>query len=253
MKIGLIAKRLFMAYWYVHVKTLNRIWPFIHIEGRRLIISPEVYKPLENEHACAEYCNPGERVLDLGSGCGVCAVFCSPKASEVVAVDISMAAVRNTSENCAAQGLTNVTVLQSDMFSQVQGKFDLIVANPPYIEAEFADEEKQFATSVRYLPALFAGAGEHLTAEGRLLVQFPIWFRKRIEKLAAEHGLELVLVRRMPPKSLALSLLSLGYLQVGFRSAFYLLKPALPPVKTRAEKVKSTRVVSAAKVARVDA
>ena len=49
-------KRLVMSVWYVHVRTLNRLWPSITLEGKRLTIFPGVYKPLENEPACAEYC-----------------------------------------------------------------------------------------------------------------------------------------------------------------------------------------------------
>jgi release factor glutamine methyltransferase len=224
-------KRSVMSVWYVYVRTLNRFWPSITLEGKRLTIFPSVYKPLENEPACAEYCREGDRVLDLGCGSGVCGIFCAPKAREVVAVDISASAVRNTQENWRRLGLSNVTVLQSDMFSRVDGKFDLILANPPYIAADFKSEEEQFATSTRYLPALFAQAGQRLTSDGRLLVQFPIWFRARIERLAASHGLQVVAVRRLPPKSLSLSLLSLAYLQVGFRSAHFLIQ--LPPAEQR--------------------
>jgi release factor glutamine methyltransferase len=222
-------KRSVMSVWYVYVRTLNRLWPSITLQGKRLTIFPGVYKPLENEPACAEYCHDGDRVLDLGCGSGVCGIFCAPKAREVVAVDISAAAVRNTQENYKRLGLGNVRILQSDMFSRVDGKFDLILANPPYIAADFKNEEEQFATSTRYLPALFAEAGQRLTSDGRLLVQFPIWFRRRIERLAARHGLQVVEVRRLPPKSLGLSLLSLAYLQVGFRSAHFLIQ--LPPAE----------------------
>jgi release factor glutamine methyltransferase len=214
-----------MGFWYWYVKALNRLWPSITLEGKRLAIFPGVYKPLENEPACAEYCRDGDRVLDLGCGSGVCAAFCAPKVREVIAVDISAAAVRNTQENCKRLGLSNVTTLQSDMFSQVVGRFDLILANPPYIEADFENEEEQFATSVHYLPMLFAGVREHLTSDGRLLVQFPIWFRRRIEGLAARHGLQVLTVRRLPRKSLGLSLLSLAYMQVGWRSAYFLIQP----------------------------
>jgi release factor glutamine methyltransferase len=78
---------------------------------------------------------------------------------------------------------------------------------------------------VRYLPALFSQVGQHLADDGRLLIQFPIWFRGRIEKLASGQGLKVVAVRRLPLKSPGLFLLSLLYMQVGFRSAFYLLQP----------------------------
>lgn len=190
-----------------------------------MTVFPDVYKPLENEYACADYCREGDRMLDLGCGSGVGAVFCAPKVRELVAVDINPSAVRNTELNCRLNGLKNVAVKQSDMFSGVEGKFDLILANPPYIEAEFENKEEQFATSVRYLPTLFAQVGEHLAEDGRLLIQFPMWFRGRIERLGAEQGLKLVEVRRLPLKSPALLLLSLLYMQFGFRSAFYLLRP----------------------------
>ena len=105
MKIWSFAKRKFMAFWYPYVRLLNSTWPSITIAGKRLVVSPEVYKPLENEHACADYCRPGDRVLDLGCGSGVCTVFTAPRAREVLAVDISPAAVRNTRENCDRFGL----------------------------------------------------------------------------------------------------------------------------------------------------
>ena len=225
MRILAPAVHAFMSFWYPYVKTLNSIWPSITVRGKKLVIHQEVYKPLENEYACADYCNEGDRVLDLGCGCGVGALFCAPKAREVVAVDISEPAVRNTEENCRLHGVTNVTVRQSDMFSNVEGKFNLILANPPYIAADFDNEEKQFATSVRYLPSLFSQVADYLTDDGRVLIQFPMWHRSRIEKLAAAHGLQVLQVRRLPLKSPGLFLLSLAYMQVGFRSAFYLLEP----------------------------
>jgi release factor glutamine methyltransferase len=232
MKIWSLAKHAFMVFWYPYVKTLNLILPSIVVQGKRLVVFPDVYKPLENEYACADYCRVGDRVLDLGCGSGVGAVFCAPKARELLAVDINPSAVKNTEENCRLNGLNNVVTKQSDMFSSVEGKFDLILANPPYLEADFADEDKQFATSVRYLPTLFAQVGEHLADDGRLLIQYPMWFRGMIERLGAERGLKLVEVKRMPLKSPGLLLLSLLYMQFGFRSAFYLMEPMRKPAAT---------------------
>lgn len=233
MKIWSLAKYAFMTFWYRYVKALNVILPSIVVQGKRLVVFPDVYKPLENEYACADYCRDGDRVLDLGCGSGVGAVFCAPKARELLAVDINPSAVKNTEENCRLSGLGNVAVRQSDMFSNVDGKFDLILANPPYLEAEFENDAMQFATSVRYLPTLFAQVGKHLADDGRLLIQYPMWFRGMIERLGVEQGLKLVEVRRMPLKSPALLLLSLLYMQFGFRSAFYLLEPMRKPNETR--------------------
>jgi release factor glutamine methyltransferase len=215
----------FMSYWYWHVRQLNVLWPSITLGGKTLVIYPGVYKPLENEQSCVEYCREGDRVLDLGCGSGVCAVFAAGVAREVLAVDISPAAVSNTQENCRNLGRDNVTVMRSDMFTNVDGKFNLILANPPYIAADFEDNEEQFATSTKYLPVLFAQVNQYLEKDGRLLVQYPAWFAGRIKKLAAAHGLDVIKVQRMPRKSLHLSLLSLAYLQMGFRSTLFLITP----------------------------
>jgi methylase of polypeptide subunit release factors len=233
--------RAFMLFWYPYVRMLNVLSPSITIEGKRLMISPEVYKPLENEHAVVAYCKPGQRVLDLGCGSGVNTIFVAPVAREVVAVDISPAAVKNTEANCRLHGLKNVKVKKSDMFSKVDGEFDVILANPPYVAVSFEKEDKQFATSTRYLPTLFANASKHLTKDGRLVVQFPIWVRGAVERMAAEHGFRLVSIKRTPWKSLGLFLISLAYMQVGFRSAFYVFrydpkmapKPAAAPAKAK--------------------
>jgi methylase of polypeptide subunit release factors len=218
-------KRGLMSFWYWYVRKLNALWPSITVAGKSLTVYPGVYKPIENEQVAAAYCDADERVLDLGCGSGVCTVFAAERAREVVAVDISPTAVANTAENCRRHGLANVSVAESDMFANVEGAFDVILANPPYIAADFEDGEEQFATSVRFLPVLFAQAGGYLAPGGRLIVQFPLWFRGKIERLAAQHGFSVTEVRRMPAKPLDLQLLSLAYLQVGFRSSLFVIEP----------------------------
>ena len=135
-------------------------------------------------------------------------------------------ALRNAEENCRRHEVRNIDFLHSDMFDKIDGEFDLVIANPPYIAADFADAENQYATSVRYLPLLFDAIHDHLAPGGRLLVQYPAWFRGSLLKLAASHGMVLKEERRMPRKSLGLALTSLLYLQVGFRSTFFLFEPA---------------------------
>lgn len=48
-----------------------------------------------------------------------------------------------TIENCRRLGLTNVTVKPSDMFAAVDGKFDIVLAHPPYIPLDLKNAERQ--------------------------------------------------------------------------------------------------------------
>ena len=75
------------------------------------------------------------RAVDIGCGSGAAAVAIAlrwPKA-EVLAVDINDEALRLAAVNAALAGAANVRTLHSDLLSGVDGCFDLIVANPPYM------------------------------------------------------------------------------------------------------------------------
>jgi methylase of polypeptide subunit release factors len=205
-------------FYYAYSRLLNRILPSIRMDGKKIYVAPSVYKPLEHEQRLADYCVPGSRVLDLGCGTGVVMVFTAAIAREVVAVDISPAAVENARRNSRMHGLSNTTVLQSDMFAAVEGCFDLIIAHPPYFQLEMTGEDAQFATSVTFLDVLFQETKNYLADGGRLLVQYPKFQRQRLEQLAKAGGLRLVDCRRAKRKGPGLLLTSLLYVQFGNRS-----------------------------------
>ena len=214
-------------YWYCGV--LNRLLPQVVLDGTPLTVYPNVYKPLENEHRLGDYCEPGTRVLDVGCGSGVATVFAARHAREVVAVDISPSAVANTERNCRDLGLDNVQVLQSDMFQAVEGRFDVIIAHPPYFDLDIAGEERQYGTSVCFVDELFANAARSLTKGGKLVVLFPTSHRERLERLARENALRLVSCERRPPKTWRTRGLSLLYFVVGFRTCHYVFEHAVAP------------------------
>lgn len=75
------------------------------------------------------------RAVDIGCGAGPAAIMIAlahPEA-EVIAVDINDAALRLTRVNAALAGAGRVDACRSDLLSDVDGCFDLIVANPPYL------------------------------------------------------------------------------------------------------------------------
>lgn len=74
---------------------------------------------------------PGERVLDVGTGTGVIAICLARAGRGVVACDISAAAVRTAEANARRAGLS-FDCVRSDLLADVSGRFDLIAFNPPY-------------------------------------------------------------------------------------------------------------------------
>ena len=77
------------------------------------------------------------KVLDMctGSGCIAISVDKMCQNAEVTAVDIYDNALEVARENNRINSC-NVNFIQSDLFENVRGKFDVIISNPPYIETE---------------------------------------------------------------------------------------------------------------------
>ncbi len=71
-----------------------------------------------------------KRILDMGCGTGILAIFASmKKASAVTAIDIDEWAYKNAAENCSRNNVTNVDILQGDSSLLTGKQFDLILAN----------------------------------------------------------------------------------------------------------------------------
>jgi methylase of polypeptide subunit release factors len=79
---------------------------------------------------------PSKATLDLGTGCGVIAVFAADSSERVVATDLNARAAEFVPFNAWINGVSNVETLIGDTFAPVEGrKFDRILANPPFFVA----------------------------------------------------------------------------------------------------------------------
>lgn len=104
-------------------------------------VTPDVLIPRPETEAVVEKSlqaskNGYTTILDLGTGSGcIAAALASELPTARFAVsDISKKALEIAKENLAfAQN--RVTFVQSDLFEKIEGKFDLIVSNPPYVTA----------------------------------------------------------------------------------------------------------------------
>lgn len=85
--------------------------------------------------------NNNIKILDIGTGSGAISLALSKnlKDSKILGVDISKDAINLANENKIKLNINNVEFKESDIFSNIKEKFDIIVSNPPYINKEDFD------------------------------------------------------------------------------------------------------------------
>jgi methylase of polypeptide subunit release factors len=76
-----------------------------------------------------------KRLVDVGCGTGVGGLVLGARAEEIVLADVSEAALDLAAVNVALAGRdpSTVTVTRSDVLAEIEGDFDVVVANPPYL------------------------------------------------------------------------------------------------------------------------
>jgi release factor glutamine methyltransferase len=152
--------------------------------GRRFKVSPDVMVPTpETELLCETAIKFIEskklkkpKIVDLGVGSGVIAITLAKELDEcsILGLDISSDALKVAHENAVNFIATdNIDFLESDYFENVptEMKFDLILANPPYISE---DEYKELPPEVLADPKISLTSGEEgLDAIKKILSDAP--------------------------------------------------------------------------------
>lgn len=154
--------------------------------GRRFTVTRDTLDPRpETETLVALALQaPFASVLDLGTGTGaILLTLMAETGASGLGTDASPAALAVAEGNARHLGLAARFQI-SDWFAAVEGRFDLIVSNPPYIaEAEMAglsrdvlDWEPHLALTpggdgLSPYRAIAAGAARHLNPKGRLMVE----------------------------------------------------------------------------------
>lgn len=181
--------------------------------GLKLKVSPATLIPRPDTETLVEAAlekTPRESmysILDLGTGTGAIALAIAQlrPQTKVTAVDASVDALNIANENARNLNITNVSFKQSDWFSALTGdKFDVIVSNPPYIEAHDA-HLKQGDLRFEPLSALASGsdglddirriiqtAPQYLNEEGWLLLEHGYNQADAVAKLMNEAGFKQV-------------------------------------------------------------
>ena len=106
-----------------------------------LLVLPTVYQPREDSFLLikALKIKPKEKILEIGTGSSIIAIHCAKAKADVTAVDVNPHAITCAKLNSVLNKV-KITVLKSDMFSNVKGKFDKIIFNPPYLPSDKKDK-----------------------------------------------------------------------------------------------------------------
>ncbi len=128
------------------------------------------------------------RILELGTGTGAIALALASERPdcEIVALDLIPDAVALAQRNADYLGVRNVTIRQSNWFAALDAQpFDLIVSNPPYIDAA---DPHLCQGDVRFEPRSALVATDNGLADLRLLIEEGRTFLAPGGWLLLEHG-----------------------------------------------------------------
>lgn len=175
--------------------------------GRSFKVSADVLDPRpETEILIAEaLARPFNSVLDLGTGSG--AILLTLLAEQILAkglgTDLSEPALKVARENADALGLTGrARFQQANWWDGIDGEFELIVSNPPYIALsempslapELAHEPRMALTDeadgLMAYRAIARGARAHLAPRGRLIVEIGPTQGAAVSELFLAQGLK---------------------------------------------------------------
>lgn len=192
--------------------------PVSHLTGRRSFygrefkVTPDVLDPRPETEILVEAALsvPFKNMLDLGtgSGCILLTLLAENPAARGVGVDLSDEALDVAEDNARALGLDQRAAFhRSHWFDEVQGIYDLIVANPPYIAdyemEDLAPEVREFeprmaltdeADGLEAYRAIFQQAEPHMTNAARLIVEIGHTQADDVVKIATSYGFDEVAV-----------------------------------------------------------
>ncbi|WP_246727831.1 peptide chain release factor N(5)-glutamine methyltransferase [Chelativorans sp. Marseille-P2723] len=190
--------------------------------GLKLLMSPETLEPRPDTETLVELALPvvqriaeqkgGCRILDLGTGTGAIALALLSVVERSIAVgtDISREALATARRNSDIHGLgARFTTLLSNWLESVDGRYDIIISNPPYISAadmetlprEVRQHDPEIALdggSDGLLPyrEIASGAHKHLSEVGLIALETGYDQKEAVAQIFAAEGYTLLSARR---------------------------------------------------------
>ncbi|MGB0958768.1 MAG: peptide chain release factor N(5)-glutamine methyltransferase [Halocynthiibacter sp.] len=176
--------------------------------GRMFKVTSAVLDPRPETETLVEaaLAQPFSTVLDLGTGSGAILITVMKEGAAKgmapigLGVDLSMDALRVAEENASAHDVA-ATFKHSNWFSAVEGRFDLIMSNPPYIRAdemadlspEVRDHEPRMALTpegdgLDPYRVIAAESQPYLNVDGRIIVEFGVTQHAAVREIFETAG-----------------------------------------------------------------
>ena len=123
-----------------------------------LIPRPETEFIVEETLALVKAGHAAARIAEIGTGCGAIAVSLATELpASYTATDVSPGALAVARDNAAVAGVdTRITFIETSYLDGIEGPFDIVVSNPPYVKA---GDKPALSAEVKHEPdvALFGG------------------------------------------------------------------------------------------------
>ncbi|HLD40243.1 MAG TPA: HemK2/MTQ2 family protein methyltransferase [Candidatus Nanoarchaeia archaeon] len=156
----------------------------------------DIYQPAEDSYLLQKFVRQFAigRVLDMGTGSGIQGLTAIevPSVREVVAVDSNPTAVEALNAEIEKKKLRKIKARQGNLFEHLEGSFNVIIFNPPYLPQDKGIEDaalyggkKGWEISERF----FKDASSHMFPEGVILFLFSSLTKKQKIEEILEHNL----------------------------------------------------------------
>lgn len=193
-------------------KPLQQITGWQEFMGLRFSVTEDVLVPRQDTETLVEevmrYLRDGMEILDVctGSGCILLSLLRYSNGCRGVGCDISEKALAVAGQNAKELGIS-AQFIQSDLFESIEGRFEYIVSNPPYIRKDMIPTLMEEVRDHEPLIALDGGedgldfyrkitreATEHLYSGGMLFFEIGYDQGEAVKLLMEEEGYEEVTV-----------------------------------------------------------
>jgi release factor glutamine methyltransferase len=139
-----------------------------------------VYQPSDDSYLLSRHVErlAEGRVLDIGTGSGIQAVTAAQKlvVNYVLATDINPLSIDTAKRRAREAGVIyKMEFVVSNLFENVQGAFDWIIFNPPYLPSEGNLSDQTWSggpKGAEVIECFLKGARDHLSLEGSILLVF---------------------------------------------------------------------------------